>query len=815
MNIQDWLGKDNEIGLNIWNNKYRFNEESFDEWLDRVSLGDAELRDLIASKKFLFGGRVLSNVGTGGKESFFNCYSRGYVEDTLEDILQAVKDIGLTFKAQGGQGLSLSKIRPKGTNIGERYNADGIVPFMKLFNTATESISQGGHRRGALMMSLDCWHKEIEDFIDIKTKDSSIEKANLSVEVDDEFMIQVAHDLKNGTETLVDITTHFNGHKVEYTICPVKVFKKICANAHDWAEPGVLFVEKLRYYNLMQCVDGYDIETTNPCGEQPLPKHFSCNLGSLNLSEFVKDAFKSNASFDFSELFRVMPIAIRGLDTLIDLNKDNHALAEQKENSLNYRNIGLGVFGYADMLMKLGLTYGSEKAIQFTGMLFSFLFYGALWSSSLLAVEKGTFPKYSEKMMDSEIFVNFIEDEHLDQTLTQDLKKHIQEHGLRNCSLLSVAPTGSIATMLGMSGGCEPHFALSYTRTTKSLTGDEDRHYEMNIPTLSEYYEKIDSAEFLPEWAISSEDISYHNRIKTQAIMQQYVDTAISSTINLSNETTVEEVEQLYLEAWRAGLKGITIFRSGGARTAILNKTTDEPKETQEVGIAENYTLPALNLKRGQVIQVNDDIVGKKRKLVTGCGTLHCTAFFNNTTGELVETYFSKGSTGGCNNFMIGLSRVISLAARGGISIYDIFDQLMSCGTCSSYAVRSATKKDTSKGACCPMAIGYALKDMYQEMAYELELEHELLKDKGAQTKLINKPTQIIGTVTSIMEDVPVCEGPDADLSGCAGCENIQYCQPNHPSINQIENPCPICGAELVFEGGCDSCKSCGYSKCD
>lgn len=238
----EWLNE-NQLSYDIWSKKYRFNNESFEQWLDRVSGGNPKIKELIRKKKFLFGGRTLANRGTNNG-SYSNCYSHGYIEDSLDGIMDAAKNIAMTFKAQGGQGLSLSKIRHKGALIGGKYKSDGIVPFMEIFNTVTESVSQGGSRKGALLMSLDVNHPEIETFMTIKSDLKKINKANLSVEIDNEFM-----------------------HKVE-THDPEanRIFNILCEQACKYAEPGVIFTDKFRNYNLMELVDDYQIETCNPCG---------------------------------------------------------------------------------------------------------------------------------------------------------------------------------------------------------------------------------------------------------------------------------------------------------------------------------------------------------------------------------------------------------------------------------------------------------------------------------------------------------------------------------------------------------------------
>lgn len=436
MNIKDWLGEDNQIGIDIWEHKYRCQNETHDEWLDRVSGGNKKLRALIEETGFLFGGRALSNRGTTKKGSMFNCYSSGYAPDDIEGLMQLNTNLALTYKAQGGQGLSLSKIRPKGTPIGKEFKSDGIVPFMEIFNATTASISQGGARKGALMMSIDIRHKEAETFITIKTNEDKITKANLSLEIDDEFMAAVDKYYETGEEVVLHEHRWYNEHLVEYDVIPIKLYKLMMETVHKWAEPGCIFTNKFRNYNLMEFDDDYQIATCNPCGEQPMPKNFSCNLGSLNLSKFVVNPYQKNSYFDWTRFNDAVDIAVEALDTIIDENLERHALKEQAENSANYRNIGLGAMGYSNMLFKLGLKYGSPEAIHFTDTLFKTMFESALKASNRLAIEKGAFPKCKPKLIvESEIIKN--------ANIKPYLLESIKTYGLRNCSLLSIAPNGS------------------------------------------------------------------------------------------------------------------------------------------------------------------------------------------------------------------------------------------------------------------------------------------------------------------------------------------------------------------------------------
>lgn len=771
MTVEEWLGKDNQLGIDIWHKKYRYQNETFDEWVNRVSGGDEEVKRIIIEHKFLFGGRTLSNRGTDKHGSFSNCYSRGFVEDNLDDIMQANTDIATTFKAQGGQGISLSKLRPKGCGINHgQFQSDGIIPFMEIFNRTTESISQGGSRKGALILSLDAWHKEAEDFITIKSETGRIQKANLSLEIDDEFMRCVNEYYRTGAVIKKTIHRVYEGNEVEYEVTPINLYKKMMKTAYDWAEPGCIFTDRFRNYNLMQYCDDYQIETCNPCGEQPLPKHGACNLGSINLSEFVHNPFTKDAYFDTSDFVNTVHIAVRGLDAVIDENLENHALPEQRLMAENYRNIGLGIMGLHDALIKMCMTYGSKDSIIFVDTIMNLMFKAAVTASTNLARDKGSFPAYAPALLDANILSRHF-------TQNEITQLGIDTYGLRNCSLLSIAPTGTLGTMLNVSTGCEPLFALYYTRKTESLNGDEEKYYKVYSGVVNEYISKY--GKDLPTYFVTSADIDWKDRVDMQSTLQDHVDTAISSTINLPKDITVEEIEQLYLYAWKQGLKGITIFRDGCKRMGVLtrdDKTEDDTNKSKD----DSQAVPTTYLKRGDIIECSNDLIGKKRKLTTGCGSLHVLAFFDPVTGDMQEVYLNKGSTGGCANYMTGLSRTLSLLCRAGVDVKTIKDQLDSTGVCPSYATRTAIKHDTSKGSCCPMAIGNALVDMWEKMQEDIDLDEEDFVDNADNNE------------------------QDAKIS----LNSNQF-------INKSDMICPKCGEPLVFEGGCNSCKNCGYSKCN
>ena len=756
--LKEWLGEDNVIGRDIWERKYRHGDETLDEWFERVSGGDVKLKDLISQRKFLFGGRTLANRGIEGSGNYFNCFSLGFIDDDYVAIMDALKEVGITFKTQGGQGVSMSKLRPKGAPIGEHYESDGIMPFIEMLNCVTQGTSQGGSRKGALMISLDATHKEVMDFINIKTDVDAITKANLSLEINDDFMEAVEKYYENGERVVLHIKKTYSGHTIEYDITPIDVYKRMMEVVWDYGEPGCIFTERFRNYNFLEYDDRYKVETSNPCGEQPLGKQFCCCLGSLNLYEFVKNPFTDEAYFDYEDFFEAINIASNALDTIIDENAERlpEEMHQYKDNSLNWRNIGLGVFGYADMLMALGLKYGSVIAIKTTDKIFDYMMRAAIESNEWRGHNKGSYPKCNLNLIQkSAIYAN-----HRDTPITS----------FRNCSLLSIAPTGSIATMMGLSGGIEPEFALSYTRRTDNL---EDE-YKIEAKIVKDYRRITgDTNNELPHYFVTSADISWRDRVDTQSAIQYHIDTAISSTVNLPQETTQKEVELLYLLAWKRRLKGITIFRDGCKRLGILTTNNDNDNKTY---------LP--NIPRGLIVNVSNDLIGYKRKVVNGCGDFQEQIFFDEATGEPMENYIAMGDGGGCSRNLEAISRLISLCLRGGISVEEITKQLKKVRACPAYRTRHLTKGDTSIGTSCPSAIGFAVEELCEK-----------IKDRCFADEDVGDYDELV-----------------------AGTEHVDLNITPEEIKKRIDNDvplCPECGEPIIYEGGCNICKACGWSKCD
>lgn len=760
MNEAEWLGKDNQLGMDIWKNKYCSNGETFDHWIDRVSGHDTEAAKLIREKKFLFGGRILANRGLeyeGKKITLSNCYVITPPEDNIESIFDRAGKLARTYSYGGGCGIDISKLSPKGARINNAAKeTSGSISFMTLYSLVTELIGQNG-RRGALMISIDCSHPDVLDFIKLKTDLNKVTKANISIRLSNEFMEAVKHR----QQFRLHYTRKETGQVIESLVNAADVFHLVAETNWDYGEPGALFWDRISSWNLLANTKEFSFSGVNPCAEEPLPAGGSCLLGSMNLANFVQQPCTAQAAFDMDEFKRCVTVAVRALNDVLDEGLPLHPLKEQRDSVQAWRQIGLGIMGLGDMLIKLGITYGSEKAVKLCHQIGFAMADTAIAASAMLASERGAFANcHIDEIMATPYFK---------ANTTEKTAHLVKQYGLRNSQLLTIAPTGTLSTMLGISGGIEPIYANFYERKTESLHGT-DVYYKVYTPIVEAYMKAngIKDDANLPPYFVTALTLDYHQRIAMQSAWQQHIDASISSTVNVPNSFTVEDTEKLYMLAYEKGCKGLTLFRDGCKRAGILTTHVEEK------------TVPTAGegLERGEIVSIDDNVIGKKRKLITGCGSLHCMAFFDPETGALLETYLSKGSTGGCNNFMIGLSRMISISARAGLDIYTIVDQLNSTGNCPSYSVRRATRGDTSKGSCCPMAVGNALLDMYTEVQEEL------------------KQVSSVANGNPPIKKMPVY--PKADKK-----------------VTADSMFCPQCGEPLVFEGGCNTCKNCGWSKCN
>ena len=561
-----------ELQNSIWTSKYQYNNENFDEWINRVSGGNKKIAKLIREKKFLFAGRILANRGLpkdGLKVTYSNCYVLSQPQDNLESIFDTAKNMARTFSYGGGVGIDISNLRPKGAKV---HNAakttTGSVSFMDLYSMTTGLIGQRG-RRGALMISMDVNHPDIEEFIDVKTDLERVTKANISVKITDEFMKAVLNKSIHKCKFIVEESEE----EIIKEIDAYKLFMKLIVNNWDFAEPGILFWDNIENNHLLSEDKEFKYAGINPCAEEPLPAGGSCLLGSINLSEFVVEPFTKYAIFDKVKFKSCIKDCIIGLNEVLEEGLPLHPLKEQRESVFNYRQIGLGVMGIADMLIKLNIKYGSEESIKLCEELSRIMLNESIKQSALLAKDYGPFEKYNEKtIFKSKFFID---------NVSEDVKELVKKYGLRNSQLLTIPPTGSISTMLGISGGIEPMFNLAYFRKTQSLH-DEDVIYKVYTPIVKKYMDtnEITNEEDLGDIFVTAMNLNPKDRIKMQSAWQKNIDASISSTINLPYEATVNDVYEIYVDAWKNNLKGLTIYRDGCKRSGVL--LNEKPKESKK-----------------------------------------------------------------------------------------------------------------------------------------------------------------------------------------------------------------------------------------
>lgn len=489
---------------------------------------------------------------------------------------------------------------------------------------------------------------------------------------------------------------------------------------------------------------------TAQCGEIPMEAGSACLLSSINLSAYVDTNTKK---FELEEFENDVQTIVTEMERVQEESIPLLPLEIQKDQAKGWRRIGVGIMGLADMLIKLEVKYGSQDALNICDIIGDTMARAAIKASERYAIEHGSFRYFDrDKINNSEY-----------------MKLHnVEVKGLRNASLLCVAPTGSLSTMLNISGGTEPLFDISYTRKTESLNGD-DTYYEIYAPIVKDYMRKhgIEDASELPDFFATAKQIHWSDRVKMQAVWQRHIDQAISSTVNLPESTTVEDIKKIYELAWHSGLKGVTIYRENCDRTGIL--TSDKQV-----------------IKPVKPIRTPDDSVGKQRKLDTGCGRLHCQGFFDKNSGMLLETWLNKGSGGGCRCNLTAISRLITLCLRSGVDLYDVLDQLNSVGACGAYTNRTVTKHDTSPGTSCPTAIAKAMLDMYNVMSEEIDrgMYYPWLDDDDMDLEEDNHNAVIQGNTNKKI--------PKPSYSKCPECGEMAY----------------------IASGGCGECTSCGYSRC-
>ena len=706
---------------------------------DAIYESDADLKEremefysLMASLDFLPNSPTLMNAGTDvGQLSA--CFVLP-IDDSMDAIFTALKNTALIHKTGGGTGFSFSRLRPKNDIVRSTKGvSSGPISFMQVFDGATEAVKQGGKRRGANMGILRIDHPDIMDFINAKKDLTKLTNFNISVALTEEFMQAVAEEKdynlynpRNG-----EIVTKLNAKAV---------FDAIVRNAWATGEPGIIFLDRINDKNPTPMVG--EIESTNPCGEQPLLPYESCNLGSINLANMVK-----NGKIDYEKLRTVVRSSVHFLDNVIDVNR--FPLKEIEELTRGNRKIGLGVMGWADLLLKLKIKYESNEAYELAEEIMKFIDDEGKKYSMELAEKRGVFPNW-EKSIYKDMGIK-----------------------MRNATITTIAPTGTISLLAGTSSGIEPLFAIAFTRNVM----DNDKLVEVN-PIFEKELKKrglwskeliekvaekgsIKNIDEIPadmrEYFMVSHDILPEGHIRMQAAFQKYVDNAVSKTINFPNDATEEQVREAYLLAYQLKVKGLTIYRDGSRDEQVLTVGKKDEKEEKK-SVTEGAKIKPR--PRPEVI------AGTTEKVSTGCGNLYVT--INEDENGPFEVFARLGKTGGCAASQTeAISRLISLALRSGVNPKDVIAQLKGI-RCSSPIWQKGELIMS-----CPDAIGKAI-DNYLKRDKKVEiLAHKQEEKSKSSTPKKNKSEK--------------------------------------KSVSAV---CPECGSEMSYVEGCMMCHNCGYSKC-
>ena len=540
--------------------KYRLPNESFTEACARQagSMADDDehrsaFKKILLNQRYMPAGRVQAAMGSPKNVTAYNCFVSGTIKDSMDSIMDKAKEAAETMRRGGGIGFDFSRIRPRNDRIVSLdSSASGPVSFMSIFDSVCNTIVSAGHRRGAMMAVLRVDHPDIEEFIRAKKDSTTLTNFNVSVGVTDEFMDCVAKKKMFNLE--------FEG-RVYQSVDAAALWDEIMRNNWDWAEPGVLFLDRINDDNNLYYTE--TIEATNPCGEQPLPPYGACLLGSFNLVKYMEKAnqHKDYYTFNYLQFKMDIPHVVRAMDNVID--RTQYPLEAQKKEAIAKRRMGLGITGLANILTLMGIRYGSPEAVKITRKITKTLMCGAYETSALLAKEKGAFPLYTEEYLDSKFI----------QRLPLDIQDLIKRYGIRNSHLTSIAPTGTISfTADNISSGVEPVFANQLDRTVQTEQGP------IIVPLKDYVYNTYGLRN------VVADDLSTDDHLDMQIAVQPFVDSAVSKTINVSEKVKFEEFKDIYMKAWRGKLKGCTTFRLAGKRYGILNKV--EPLEEPIEGAA-------------------------------------------------------------------------------------------------------------------------------------------------------------------------------------------------------------------------------------
>lgn len=688
---------------------------------------EEEFYELMTTLSFLPNSPTLMNAGRRlGQLSA--CFVLP-IDDSMESIFDAVKYAAIIHKSGGGTGFSFSRLRPKGDVVGSTKGiSSGPISFMTVFDTATEAVKQGGTRRGANMGMLRVDHPDILEFITCKDSNHRLNNFNISVGLTEAFMKAVEEDSEYD---LINPRTK----KVSNRLRAKDVFEKIVNQAWKNGEPGIVFLDRINASNPTPMLG--EIESTNPCGEQPLLPYESCNLGSINLAKMVKEVVKSHESgvrsyeVDWARLKETTWKAVHFLDNVIDVNKYPLKLIDEMTKA--NRKIGLGVMGWADMLIQLRIPYNSERAIKLAEEVMSFIQSEGRLASSSLAEERGVFPNYEHSIYNGEMPV-------------------------RNATVTTIAPTGSLSIIAGCSSGIEPLFAVSFVRNVMEGTKliEVNPYFEVEAKNRGlwsrELMERIADSGSLANFKeipedmkrvfVTAHDITPTDHIRMQAAFQKYVDNAVSKTVNFPHRATTKDVEDVYMLAYKLGCKGVTVYRDGSREEQVLSTKKADEKLRQETS---GKIVPK---KRPPVIK------GATRLLKTGCGHLYVT-INEDEDGKPFEVFTNIGKAGGCASSQSeAIGRLISLSLRSNIEPEEIVKQL------KGISCHQPSWTEGGKILSCSDAIAKAIEKYL----------HSAKGDNGNGKSKYNE-VMLIGA-------------------------------------------CPECGGAVEHEGGCAVCHNCGFTKC-
>lgn len=688
--------------------------------------------DMMTNLEFLPNSPTLMNAGKDlGQLSA--CFVLP-VEDSMDSIFEAIKQAALIHKSGGGTGFSFSRLRCEGSVVNSTGGvASGPISFMKVFNVATEAVKQGGSRRGANMGILRIDHPDILKFIDCKSDNKEITNFNISVGLTEAFMKAAE---KGEDYALIDPHSKETVGMLNAT----KVFNKIVEAAWRNGEPGIIFLDRLNRDNIVPSQG--EIESTNPCGEQPLLPYESCNLGSINLTKMLKET-ENGYEYDWDKLEKTVKNAVHFLDNVIDVNK--YPIEQIEQTTKLTRKIGLGVMGWADSLLMMRIPYNSTEAIELGEQLMQFIAEKGRQESQALAEARGTFPLFNESILP-------------------------QEQPQRNGTITTIAPTGTLSIIAECSSGVEPIFGYVFVRNIM----DGTEMLEVN-PVLKNELEKrglysealmrriakegsIAHLEEIPEDLrrvfVSSHDISPEDHIRMQAAFQKYTDNAVSKTVNFSHEATIDDVAEVYKLAFRLGCKGVTIYRDGSRDEQVLN-----------LGKVRKDGIPAEELPGQIVPRGRPDVVsGVTERVQIGCGKLYVTANYDDK--GICEIFTNTGKAGGCPSQSEATARLASIALRSGIDVQTIVSQLKGI-RCPS-TVRQPGLKCTS----CPDAIARTIEKIYHQ---QIELGYwdkdaikaeDLMKESGE-------------ALTHVMKFCPECGAKVEHEGGCVVCRQCGYSKCN------------------------------------